>query len=80
MTLKDMNIGEKAYVLSLENDILIRRRLLDMGLIEGTEIECVLKNPKGDPCAYLIRGATVALRCEDAKKVFISCGSDRKWA
>ncbi len=34
----------------------MRRRLLDMGLIEGTRVSCLQKSPAGDPVAYLIRG------------------------
>ena len=43
----------------------MRRRLQDIGLIEGTVVECVGKSPLGDPCAYVIRGAVIALRSED---------------
>ena len=41
----------------------IRRRLLDMGLIEGTEIRCLYGrlSPSGDPTAFLVRGTVVAL-------------------
>ena len=49
----------------------IRRRLLDLGLIEGTQVECVRKSPFGDPIAYLIRGAIIALRAEDSKNILV---------
>lgn len=45
------------------------RRLLDLGLTEGTWVTCVQKAPSGDPAAYLIRGAVVALRRADADRV-----------
>lgn len=45
------------------------RRLLDLGLTEGTWVTCVQKAPSGDPSAYLIRGAVVALRRADADRV-----------
>lgn len=50
----------------------IRRRLQDMGLISGTLVRCVFKSPYGDPTAYLIRGALIALRKEDAEKILVS--------
>ena len=50
----------------------IKRRLLDIGFIEGTRLLCVLKNPSGDPSAYLVRGAVIALRDEDSSQIFIS--------
>lgn len=48
-----------------------RRRMLDLGLVEGTNVEALHKSPSGDPVAYFIRGAVIALRGEDAKKVRI---------
>lgn len=66
-----LNIGEKGIVKKITSDSSIRRRLLDIGLINGTTIECVLKSPFGDPTAYSIRGAVIAIREEDAKKIYI---------
>lgn len=50
----------------------MRRRLQDIGLIEGTKVGCVLQAPSGDPIAYAIRGAVIALRKEDANGVLLS--------
>lgn len=69
--LNDIALGERARVLSQRTSGGIRRRLLDMGLVEGTEIECVGKSPCGDPRAYLIRGAVIALRAEDCGKIAV---------
>ena len=49
----------------------INRRLLDMGLIKGTKVSCVLKNPSGNPSAFLIRGAIIALRNEDCSHIIV---------
>lgn len=49
----------------------IRRRLQDIGLIEGTTVECLQKSPAGDPAAYLIRGAVIALRSEDSARILV---------
>lgn len=48
-----------------------RRRLLDLGLIYGTEVEALRKSPSGDPIAYQIRGAVIALRSEEASKILM---------
>ena len=45
----------------------IKRRLLDMGLVKGTEITPILISPSGDPRAFLVRGTIIAIREEDAK-------------
>ena len=71
MCLSDIKAGEKARVTSLCAMGTIRRRLLDIGLTEGTEIECIGVSPCGDPSAYLIRGAVIALRNEDAKYILV---------
>lgn len=70
-SLKDLKKGQTAKVKSLLSTGSIRRRLLDIGLIEGTEVECLQKSPAGDPTAYLIRGAVIALRSEDSSNVLV---------
>ncbi len=49
-----------------------RRRLMDLGVIPGTIIENELNSPMGDPTAYRIRGAVIALRASQAEKVQIT--------
>lgn len=64
--------GESAKVASLLNTGSIKRRLQDLGLVEGTQVQCIQKSPYGDPVAYGIRGAVIALRIEDAQGILIS--------
>ena len=47
----------------------MRRRLMDIGFTEGTEVKCVLAAPSGEPKAYLVRGSVIALRREDAQLI-----------
>lgn len=49
----------------------MRRRFLDIGLIEGTRVTCVGTSPMGDPKAFLIRSAVIAIRSEDSKNILI---------
>ena len=46
-----------------------RRRMMDLGILPGTKIEIEMTNPLGDPTAYRIRGAVVALRREQAQQI-----------
>ena len=69
MYLCDMKIGEKGIIKNIEAKEDIKRRLLDIGLIKGTRVECILKSPFKDPTAYLIRGAIIAIRKEDCNKI-----------
>lgn len=48
-----------------------RRRLLDLGLLSGTVVEAELQGAGGDPVAYRIRGALIALREGQSKLVQI---------
>lgn len=47
------------------------QRLLDIGLVQNTAVECVGVSPSGDPTAYLIRGAVIALRNEDGRHIHV---------
>lgn len=49
-----------------------RRRLLDLGFVSGSEVEHRLASPAGDPVAYVVRGALVALRREQARFVRVA--------
>lgn len=71
-SLNDINPGEKAIVKKLNSEGSIRRRLLDIGLVENTTVECVGKSPAGDPKAYLIRGAVIAIRSEDSRNIIVA--------
>ncbi len=68
-TLWDLRPGERAVVRCLGGPGETRRRLQDIGLISGTVVECVGHSPLGDPAAYRIRGAVMALRRADACRV-----------
>ena len=48
-----------------------RRRLLDLGFVPGSTVSTRLVSPAGDPTAYQVRGALVALRREQARHVRI---------
>lgn len=67
----DLKQGEHAVVSKLSSKGKIRRRLQDIGLVEGTNIECIQKSPLGDPIAYFIRGAVIALRSEDSSEIYV---------
>ena len=49
----------------------VKRRLLDLGIVNGTKITPILKSPSGDPTAFFIRGSTIAIRKEDAEFIEI---------
>lgn len=61
--------GEDARVHALRLSGSIRRRLQDLGLVAGTRVTCIQRAAAGDPTAYLIRGAVIALRQADAARI-----------
>lgn len=64
--LNELKIGDEAVIAQLPEN---NRRLMDIGLIKGTTVKCVLKSPLGNPAAYKIRGVVIAIRDEDAKNI-----------
>ena len=63
--------GEIGVVRRIGLEGTIARRLRELGLIVGTKVRCLQKSPAGNPVAYGIRGAVIALRLEDAAQVFV---------
>ncbi len=65
--------GESAEVVALAQSCrgAQRRRLLDLGVVPGTRITSELRGPSGDPTAYRIRGALIALRQEQAAQIYV---------
>lgn len=71
-SLQCLKEGDKAKVVKLLSEGSIKRRLQDIGVIEGTEIERLQSSPTGDPIAYFIRGAVIALRSEDSLNIIVA--------
>lgn len=63
--------GESAKVVSISAFLRPqeRRRMLDLGLLPGTEVLAEIRSPAGDPTGYRIRGAVIALRREQADQI-----------
>lgn len=68
-TLGDLRVGQTGVMRSLNATGMVRNRLLDLGFLPGTRVTAVRRAPLGDPTAYRIRGAVLALRHEDASLV-----------
>ncbi|MDW7649974.1 MAG: FeoA family protein [Bacillota bacterium] len=71
-TLVSLCVGQRGVVTSLAAEGIGRRRMLDLGLVPGTVVESVRRSPAGDPTAYIIRGAVIALRSEESRKIFVN--------
>ena len=63
--------GQRARVVKIGQEGRMRRRLQDLGFVEGAPVRCLQKAPSGDPVAFLIRGSVIALREEDASAILV---------
>lgn len=66
-----VELGETAVVTGLSTACRgsERRRFLDLGIIRGTNITPEMRSPGGEPTAYRIRGALIALRESQARQI-----------
>jgi len=72
MRLGDLEPQQTCRVVRIDTTGSMRRRFRDIGLIEDTLVECVGKSPGGDPKAFLIRGAVIAIRKEDCREIYVT--------
>ena len=72
-TLLDARLGEGIRVVGISQACqgMQRRRLLDLGIVRGAEIIPEFESASGDPVAYKIRGAIIALRSQQASLIRI---------
>lgn len=75
-TLDMMKPNSEGIVIKIDLSGSIEHRLRDLGIIENTKIKCVAHSPLGDPKAYLIRGAIIALRQDDARHICVELIND----
>ena len=64
--LSQTEIDREYRVTCLNAQGTLRRRLRDLGIVEGAIIERLRPSPLGDPVAYLIKGTQLAIRNSDA--------------
>lgn len=71
LTLDRLAVGRSAAVTALSAPEDQRRRLLDLGFVPGGSVTAVQESPWGDPVAYAVCGAVIALRRADAHRIGI---------
>ncbi len=70
-TLSSLAVGEGGIVSKIEGDGSLKRRILEMGLVPGTEVRVERKAPLNDPVSIWFRGYELSLRVDEADAVFI---------
>ena len=68
-TLGDVRVGDSSAVVKLHGSGALRRHLMDLGLVKGTEFTVVKVAPLGDPVEITVRGYELSLRKADAEMI-----------
>ena len=76
MTLSQLKKGETGKVGQIGVNGSMRRRLQDIGLVRGAAVKRIGSSPLGDPSAYLIKGALVAIRNKEADCIMLALPSE----
>lgn len=63
--LSELKEGESGIIEALDSGVFLR----EIGFIRGTAIKCLHRSFSGDPTAYLIKGAVIALRRSDSDRI-----------
>lgn len=74
--LSELKPGEGGVITRLDGTGALRRRLLDMGLVRGTEITVVRRAPLGDPVEFLLKGYNLSLRKKEGDNVYVLVKGD----
>jgi Fe2+ transport system protein FeoA len=68
MTLQDIHPGESCIIKEIKTNNL-RKRIIDMGLINGTNVLVKKAAPLGDPIEIIVRGYSLTLRKAEARTI-----------
>lgn len=69
--LRELRPGQKGKIVKILGSGSIHRRILDMGIIKGAEIEVERVAPLGDPIEVRIKGYHLSLRKEEAANIYV---------
>ena len=72
--LRDLRPGEKGIIVKVTGAGSIYRRILDMGVVKGAEIEVERVAPLGDPIEVKIKGYHLSLRKTEAANIYVETG------
>jgi ferrous iron transport protein A len=70
-TLGDVRVGQRATIVRVGGEKAARRRLLDMGLVNGETVTVERVAPMGDPIEVLIKGYHLSLRKQEASQITV---------
>ena len=71
-TLDQLAAGERGVIVSVDCPPTIARRLMELGVLPGTEVEVIRRAPLGDPLEIAVRGVHLSLRKSEARHIDVT--------
>jgi len=71
MQLSEMKKGQTGIITRIGGNGILRRRILEMGILKGTEIYVEKYAPLRDPLELIVKGYHVSLRVEEAAQITV---------
>ena len=65
--MKELKVGDTARVVKLYGEGAVKRRIMDMGLTKGVDVQIRKVAPLGDPIEVTVRGYELSIRKADAE-------------
>lgn len=72
MFLNEMKEGQTGLIEKIRGNGALRRRILEMGILKGTEVYIEKYAPLKDPLELIVKGCHVSLRVEEAAQITVS--------
>jgi len=69
VTLNQLAKGQLAQIVNIAGDDAVSTRLMEMGMIDGEQIQLIGSAPLGDPLEFSLRGYRLSLRSQEAQLV-----------
>lgn len=76
VTLDKLEIGRKGTIVSLSGKGQVKQRMMDMGLVPGSQVEVIRVAPLGDPIEINLKGYNLSLRRSEAKSVMVEVAAE----
>jgi Fe2+ transport system protein FeoA len=71
MVLSELKAGQRASVVRVGGSSLLRRRILEMGVVRGAEVYVEKYAPLKDPLELVVKGTHISLRVEEAAQILV---------
>lgn len=71
-TLNKVELNKSAIIKDVKCKEALKNRIFDLGIIKNSIITPIYKSPFGDPTAYMVKNAVIALRYKDCQDIVVT--------